>query len=58
LKASDTDAVKISKELWGKMIPSYDSSATRMMSSAQESVRSSALLPPAAFANAVHSTYR
>lgn len=38
LKASDTDAVKISKELWGKMNPSYDSSATRMMSAAQESV--------------------
>lgn len=40
LKASDTDAVKISKELWGKMNPSYDSSATRMMSAAQESVSS------------------
>ena len=60
MKASDTDAVKISKELWGKMNPSYDSSATRMMSAAQESVRSSALVPHVAFAAALvaagHST--
>ena len=63
LKASDTDAVKISKELWGKMNPSYDSSATRMMSAAQESVsslriplgHSGTAAPGAAFAAASHS---
>lgn len=38
MKAGDTDAVKISKELWGKMNPSYDASATRMMSAAQEAM--------------------
>ena len=30
--------MKISKELWGKMNPSFDASATKMMSAQQESM--------------------
>lgn len=38
LRANDTDAIKISKELWSKMNPTYDAGASRGMSTSQEAM--------------------